>query len=422
MYNPKFIRIKQNFHAPVIHDVEGALLAQLQAVQLAARIAPGMRVAITAGSRGIANIAEMIAVLVRQLKMWGAEPFIVPSMGSHGGATAEGQVDVLHSLRITEQNCGAPILSSMDVVQIGETKGGIPVYLDKYASEADGIILMGRIKPHTDFKSPHGIESGLMKMAAIGLGKHKQALLLHSYGVEGLQDIMPEAADVILEKAHVLCGIGIIENAYDETAHIEAIAPERIREREPQLLKLAVEWMPKLPIQQCDVLLVDEIGKNYSGTGMDTNIIGRMRIAGSPEPAVPSIRYIIACDLSEESHGNATGIGLADIMTQRLFDKIDLPATYENVLTSTFLQRGMLPIIAPNTKKSLEYALRASWGVAPERAAIVRIPNTLQLQYLDVSEAVYERIGRLDFIEKVSEAEELPWDADHYLPNFWREP
>jgi len=419
MLLPKFVRIKQKFHAPALHDAAKELLNQLHAVQLADRIAPGMRIAITAGSRGIAHISEMVAALVRKLKEWGAEPFIVPAMGSHGGATAEGQAEVLRSLRITEEICGAPVLSSMDVVQIGETKGGVPVFIDKNASQADGIILLGRIKPHTDFKSPHGIESGLMKMAAIGLGKHKQAMLLHRYGVEGLRDIMPEVAGVILARAPILCGIAIVENAFDETALIEALPPERIREREPQLLKLAMEWMPKLPVEQLDVLLVDEIGKNYSGTGMDTNIIGRLRIAGTPEPSSPSIRYIVVCDISGESHGNATGIGLADVTTRRLFEKIDLQATYENVLTSTFLHRGMLPIIAPNARKALEYALRASWGVEPGKAKIIRIPNTLQIQYLDVSEAVYEEIAGLDTIETVREAEELPWDADGYLPKFW---
>ncbi|WP_236692952.1 lactate racemase domain-containing protein [Aneurinibacillus tyrosinisolvens] len=234
---PKVALVKQRFRGPAVQDIDKAVSDQLAAIGLADQITPGMRIAITAGSRGIANIAVIIRATVHELKKLGAAPFIVPTMGSHGGATAEGQVEVLESLGVTEAFCGAPIQSSMEVVHIGETPAGMPVHVDKNAWEADGIVLMGRVKVHTDFKSPIHIESGLMKMAAIGLGKHKQALLIHSYGVHGIRDIMPEVAQVMLDKAKIICGVALIENAFEQTAKIEAIPTASIPEREKELLK-----------------------------------------------------------------------------------------------------------------------------------------------------------------------------------------
>ncbi|MFC4768076.1 lactate racemase domain-containing protein [Effusibacillus consociatus] len=412
---PRIVKIKQHFQGPVVEDIDAAVSEQLTQAGLGRKITPGMRVAITAGSRGIANIPMIIRATVNELKKMGALPFIVPAMGSHGGATAQGQVEVLESLGITEEFCGAPILSSMEVVHAGDTPGGMPVYVDKYAWEADGIILMGRVKVHTDFKSPIGIESGLMKMAAIGLGKHKQALLIHSYGVQGIRDIMPEVARVVLEKANILCGVAIIENAFEQTAKIEAIPPENIPHRESELLRESAALMPKLPVEDIDVLAVGEIGKNYSGTGMDTNIIGRIRIHGVEEPKTPRIKYIIASDLSEESHGNSLGIGLADLTTKRLFDKIDFQKMNENVVTSTFLHRAMIPIVLDNDREALSAALRANWGTEPEQARIVLIPNTLHLEYLYVSESLLPEITDRDHIEIIGDLQELNFGNDGYL-------
>jgi hypothetical protein len=262
------------------------------------------------------------------------------------------------------------------------------VYTDKYAWEADGIIVVGRIKVHTDFESPYGFESGLMKMTAIGMGKHKQALLLHSFGVRGIRDMMPDVARVVLEKTKVLCGIGIVENALEQTALIEAIPTQSIPVRERELLQLSASLMPRLPVEDLDILMVDQIGKNYSGTGMDTRIIGRMRILGEKEIETPRIKYIIAGDLSEECHGNALGVGLADLTTRKLFDKIDFAKTNENVITSTFLHRAMIPIVLDNDKTALEAALRANWGVDSSKARFMRIPNTLHLEYLYASESL----------------------------------
>lgn len=413
---PKLVKIKQTVIGPVIDDIEAEVMKQLDMIQWSTRIQPGMKVAITAGSRGIANIALIIRTLARALKSLGAQPRIIPTMGSHGGATAEGQVEILHSLGITEEYCEAPILSSMDVTRIGETHSGMPVHADQHILASDGVILLGRIKVHTDFKSSQWIESGLMKMAAIGIGKHKQALLLHAQGIHGIRDLMPEVGQVVLERVNVLFGMGIVENAFDQTAIIEAIPTDQIAVREAELLKLSKSLMPKLPVEDMDVLVVDEIGKNYSGTGMDTNIIGRIRILGEEEPQSPRIKYIIASDLSEASHGNALGIGLADLTTRRLFDKIDLKAMNENVITSSFLHRAMIPIVLDNDREALIAALRSTWGVDPLQARIVRVPNTLHLKYAYVSEALLPEIQELPHIEIIGEPEEMVFNEEGYFP------
>lgn len=401
-----------------MEDIDTEIAHQLSKVELSKQVKPGMRIAITAGSRGIANIAVIIRACANELKKLGAQPFIIPTMGSHGGATAEGQVEVLHSLGITEEFCGAPILSSMEVVQVGKTPEGMPVHIDKNAWEADGILLMGRVKVHTDFKSPIGIESGLMKMAAIGLGKHKQALLIHSYGVHGIRDIMPEVAKVLLEKTKILSGVAIIENAFEQTAILEAIPTASIPQREKELLAESAALMPKLPVEDIDVLVVDEIGKNYSGTGMDTNIIGRIRILGVQEPTAPKIKYIVASNVSEESHGNALGIGLADLTTRRLFDQVDHQKMNENVITSTFLHRAMIPIVLENDRDAIEAAMRANWGIEPEKTRFIRIPNTLHLEYMYVSEALLPEITGLDHIELIGEPEEMVFDENGYFPKW----
>ncbi|MFT9846313.1 nickel pincer cofactor-dependent isomerase, group 22 [Aneurinibacillus sp. REN35] len=412
---PRIAKVRQHFKGPVVHDIGEEIARQFTMIKLSETVKPGMRIAITAGSRGIANIALIVRACVEEIKKMGGLPFIVPTMGSHGGATAEGQVEVLESLGITEEYCQAPIRSSMEVVHIGETSDGMPVHMDKHAWEADGILLMGRVKVHTDFKSPIGIESGLMKMAAIGLGKHKQALLIHSHGVRGIRDMMPEVAQVMLEKANILCGMAIVENAFEQTAMLEAIPTSRIPSREAELLALSASLMPKLPVEDIDILLVDELGKNYSGTGMDTNIIGRIRIHGVEEPASPRIKYIIASNVSEESHGNALGVGLADVTTQRLFSQVDFQKMNENVITSTFLHRAMIPIVMENDREALATAMRASWNVSAEQIRFVRIPNTLHLEYVYVSEALLPELVDRPDIEILSEPQEIAFDEQGYF-------
>src|SRR5215216_4751153 len=296
MQFPKVVKVRQDFPRPRVEDVGEALREQCEKEEIKSRIEAGMEVAVTAGSRGISGIDNILRSLVQILNDVGARPFIIPAMGSHGGATAEGQVEILRSLGVTEESVGAEIRSSMEVVEIGQTEHGVPVYMDRIASRADGVVTVGRIKQHTDFRSD--IESGLLKMASIGLGKHAQALALHAHGVKGIRDYMVEAGKAVFASGKVLFGVGIVENAYEETAMIEAIPPEGIVEREAQLLKESANLMPKLPVSDIDVLFVDELGKNFSGTGMDTNVVGRFKILGVEEPESPDVKYLIVGDVS----------------------------------------------------------------------------------------------------------------------------
>jgi hypothetical protein len=413
---PKIVKMRRKFPRPLVEDIEATLREQLEREEISSTIKPGMSVALTAGSRGIAEIDTILRVLVTILKEMEAEPFIVPAMGSHGGATAEGQVEILESLGITEESCGAPIRSSMEVVEIGDTDRGVPVYMDKIASEADGVVLVNRIKAHTDFRS--SIESGLVKIASIGLGKHEQALALHGYGVEGIRDFMVEVGEKVLESGHILFGVGTVENAYDEPAIIEAIPPEQIVEREAELLAEYMELMPDLPVSEIDVLYVDALGKNYSGTGMDTNVIGRFRILGIDEPERPDVKYLIVGDISKESHGNALGIGLADLTTQRLADQVDRAAMNANVITSTFVERAKVPMTLENDEEAIDTAVRCNWGVPPSETRFVRISNTLHLEYLYVSENLVEEVLQSGESEVVGDPEDLVFDGDGYLEGF----
>ncbi len=413
---PKVVKIRQKFPRPRVENVEEAVQEQLEKEDIASTVRPGMSVAVTAGSRGIAFIDEILRSVVESLKELKAEPFIVPAMGSHGGATAEGQVEILRSLGVTEESCSAPIRSSMETVEIGETDRGIPVFMDRIASEADGVVVVNRIKAHTDFRSD--VESGLLKMASIGLGKHAQALALHGYGVEGIKDFMVEVGEEVFDSGHVLFGLGIVENAYDEPAVIEAIPPGDVPRRERELLREYMEIMPGLPVSDIDVLYVDALGKNYSGTGMDTNVIGRFRILGVEEPESPDVKYLIVGDVSEESHGNALGVGLADLTTERLAGRIDRGAMNANVVTSTFVERAKVPMVLANDKEALETAVRCNWGVPPGETRFVRIPNTLHLEHLYVSENLVEEALAGSDAEVVSDPEDLRFDAEGRLEAF----
>ena len=413
---PKVVKIRQTFPRPRVEDVGGAVREQLRREDVVSAVRPGMSVAVTAGSRGIAKIDEVLRAVIEGLRELGAEPFIVPAMGSHGGATAEGQVEILASLGVTEEFCGAPIRSSMETVEIGETARGVPVFMDRIASEADGVVLVNRIKAHTDFRAE--VESGLLKMASIGLGKHAQALALHGYGVEGIRDFMVEVGEEVLDSGHVLFGLGIVENAYDEPATIEAIPTGEIPTRERELLRGYMDIMPVLPISDIDILYVDALGKNYSGTGMDTNVIGRFRILGVEEPESPDVKYLIVGDVSEESHGNALGVGLADLTTERLVGQIDRNAMNANVITSTFVERAKVPMVLSDDREVLETAVRCNWGVPPEETRFVRIPNTLHLEYLYVSENLVEEALAKGDAEVVSEPDELRFDAEGRLKRF----
>lgn len=390
-----FFRIHQRFPPEHIADIPAAVRQSLNASGV--RIARNANVAIAVGSRGISGLRQVVTETVGWVRAQGGSPFIVPAMGSHGGATAEGQVAVLEGYGITEDEVGAPIRSSMEVVSLPQGESPVAVFLDRMAAGADAIIVINRIKPHTSF---HGrYESGLMKMLAIGLGKHRQALAIHAMGLEGLRNVMPVVAGQILRHAGVLLGIAVVENAYDEPLHVRAIPAALIPREEPALLELARRNMPRLPLEKIDVLVVDEMGKNISGLGMDTNVIGRLKVRGQPEPESPEIRMIIARDLTEETRGNAAGIGLADVITRRLFSRIDFRATYENVLTTGFLERARIPIIAESDRAALEIAFREAGMPAPEQARVIRIRNTLRLGEMLVSKAAWEAMAGCSDVE-----------------------
>jgi len=388
-----FTKIRQEFERPVLTDIEQTV-AEHVGVKL--QIAPGARIGIASGSRGIANIARITKAVVEAVKAKGGAPFIFPAMGSHGGATGEGQREILASYGISEETMGCPVHSSMEVVPVDNGGMEIPLYMDKFAYESDGVILVNRIKPHTAF---HGeFESGLIKMSVIGLGKERLASALHSYGVYGLKNLLPQAGRQILASGKVLLGVAIVENPYDETALIEALTPAEILTREPELLAIAKQMIPKFPLEDIDVLVVDRIGKDISGSGMDPNVIGRMRIHGEPDPESPRIKVIVITDLTEAAHGNACGIGLADVTTRRLRDKVDWEATYMNGVTSGFYEHFALPIVAATDAQALEWGIRASHSPNKPKK-IVRITDTLHLSEMYVSEAVLADIkGHVDIL------------------------
>jgi len=384
----RLIKVKQRFKRDGIENIEATVRQELHGVGLP--IPKGARIALAVGSRGITNIPIIIRTIAQFIRSMGAEPFLAPSMGSHGGATAEGQKDVLTSLGLSEEQTGVSVVSSMDVVEMPRGNLKCRVFMDKHAFDSDGVILVNRIKPHTDFHGPY--ESGLVKMCVIGLGKHRQALEIHRYGVEGLKDLTPAAAELILASGKILMGLAIVENACDETTLIKGLAADDIMREEPALLDLARKNMPSLPVDKLDGLLIDRQVKHLSGTGIDPNIIGRLKIRGQSEPEKPDIKSILVTDLTAESHGNAIGIGFADVVTRRLFDKIDFPATYENLITSTFLERGKIPLVADTSEKALAIALRACGPLPEGRERIIRIKDTLNLEELYVSQNIFEEI------------------------------
>jgi hypothetical protein len=385
---PQLIRVRRSLDSACIADVAGAVRAELDRAFPAVR--PGSSIAVAVGSRGIADIRVIVSETVRFLQSRGARPFVVPAMGSHGGATAAGQEEVLADYGITEATVGAPVRSSMEVVRVPAEGLEFPVYMDRFAWESDGVVLVNRVKPHTDY---HGFpESGLLKMAVIGLGKQAQALVIHGRGVAGLKEWILPAARHVLASGRVLLGLGIVENATDRTCLLRAARAADIEEAERALLAEAVARMPRLPTGEVDVLIVDEMGKDVSGTGLDTNIIGRTRVFGQEEPGWPVIRVVVVTDLTAASHGNAVGVGLADVITRCLRDKIDAGATTENVVTSTFLERAKIPVVAQTDRQAIEIALRCSCVPAGREPRMIRIVNTLRLEELYVSRPVLQEM------------------------------
>ncbi len=409
---PRLVPIRQHFDAPVLEDVDGAVAQAFAQVRAADRLRPGARVAVGVGSRGIAQIAEITRAVVRELRAHGGAPFIVPVMGSHGGATAVGQVEVLAGLGVTEAFVGAPIRSSMAAREVGRLPNGCPVYTAVDCLEADAVVPIARVKPHTDFRGP--IESGLAKMCAIGMGKRLGAETMHSYGVPGLRDLMPEAARIAVQAAHVAFGVAVIENAYDQVAEIHGVEPAGIAgEAERRLLERAHALMARLPVDQIDTLIVEAMGKEISGTGMDTNIIGRMYVAGEAEFERPRIKTVAVLALTEASHGNATGIGLADFIPYALLRQISFEATYVNELASGICgaQRTQLPMVLPTEHDAICAALRCCGRPDTANARLLRIRNTLHLRDLWAAESLLPELRARPDIEILGEPEELRFDA-----------
>ncbi|MGQ9676171.1 MAG: DUF362 domain-containing protein [Chloroflexota bacterium] len=409
LHPPRMALIRQRWQAPVVDDVRASVCAEFARIGLREVITPGMSVAITAGSRGIANFPVILAAVVEEVKKAGGCPFIVPAMGSHGGATADGQVAVLAELGITEASVGAPIRSSMDVVQVAKTVSGIPVYVDRLAAEAGGIIVVNRVKSHTEFQGE--IESGLMKMMVIGLGKHLGATTAHQHGaLRGFSRVLLEIARAVLASVPVIGGLAVVENACHQTAEIVALRPAEIEESERRLLRKANELMARLPFEDIDILFVDEMGKEISGAGMDTKVIGRLMVPREPELDKPRIKRIIVRDLTKASQGSAGGIGLADFTTRRLVNKIDYHATNVNLITSDRPEKARIPIVAENDRQALHYALMTIGAISPSEARIVRIKNTLELEVMLVSEALLPETLTKANVEILSEPMELVFD------------
>jgi hypothetical protein len=409
---PRTLRIRQHFDRPRVEDIPATVADQLERLDLGRRIKPGQSVALTAGSRGIANIPVVLKATADFIKRLGARPFLVPTMGSHGGGTAEGQRKIIESYGITEEFVGVPIRASMDTISVGTAGDGFPVYLDKHASQADHIGVVARIKPHTNFAGP--IESGLLKMMMIGLGKHTGALMYHKILSEKPWDpTVRSVAKTMMATGKIAFGLGVVENAYDETAIIEAVAPEKFEPREEALLVKARDMLPRLPIRNADLLIVDRIGKDISGSGIDTNVAGRKRAFRDMPcpPDAPSMRYIFIRGLTPNTHGNASGIGLADFTRTDLIKGMNYRATVINCLTAGYPDGAFLPVHFDTDREVLDAVLAILGTRPPEEARILRIRDTLHLEEMEISEPVLQEPDPQTKFEPMSRTAPLEFDA-----------
>lgn len=389
---PKLVRVRQHFPTDCVADIPGTVRQELDKLSLDDKLRD-KRIAITAGSRGIANIAVIVRSIVDYVKAKGGHPFVVPAMGSHGGATAEGQIEVLRGYGIDETTMDCPILSSMETVYLGQTENGSPVYFDKNAYESDGVIVCNRVKPHTDFSAAN--ESGIVKMIAIGLGKKDGCSAMHAHG---LAQTIPLSCKISLEKAPILCGLAIVENSNDQTYLLQGVPVETFMETDAKLQLLARSLVPHLPGTQYDLVICKEIGKIFSGTGMDTKVIGRIRVRGVEEPMSPDIKMLVALRMNEHSYGNALGIGLADMTTKGLVDQIDRKSMYSNLIPTTYLERGKIPVYFDTEEETIAQAYKLANPGPDGRIAIIE--NTLHVQELLVSEQVLLENPELEVLEK----------------------
>jgi hypothetical protein len=382
---PRLVAVETRFDRPVLADVEATAREKLRSSGVLGAIRPGMAVAVGAGSRGITDAARVTKVVLAELQRAGAKPFIFPAMGSHGGATPEGQRAVLARMGFTEESMGVPIRCTMDVVQVGTTPTGLPAYIDAYAAAADGIIVVNRVKPHTTFRGK--VESGLVKMIVIGAGKQKGAETCHQLGYPRMEENLLALCRVSLAKGRFLFGVGLIENAYHETCRVEVVPATEIIAREPVLLAEARKLMPRVPIAQLDVLVIDEVGKDISGTGFDPNVVGRYPTADVPlTPEDPRITRISILDITSVSDGNGTGVGIADFTTEKVFRKFSFIDTYCNLLTSTTAAAGKIPMVMRNDRQTIQAAIKTSLIGDMRQVRLARIKNTLSLDRMLISE------------------------------------
>ncbi|MFT3882623.1 MAG: lactate racemase domain-containing protein [Gemmatales bacterium] len=402
--------VRQHRKQPVIKDIAQKVKQEITQSQRLQQLSAGSRIAVAVGSRGINHLLEYVQATIQTLKGMGHQPFVVAAMGSHGGATAEGQRELLGHYGISESALGVAVKTDMDVTQLGTNESGIPVYWDNNALAADGVVTISRVKPHTDFQGTY--ESGIVKMLVIGLGKQAGASVHHVYGVRGLRDFIPQSVKVILEKTKFLAGLAIVENADDEPGCIELIDRDDLLVKEPGLLSLARAWMAQLPFQQLDLLIIGECGKNYSGTGMDVNVLGRQMLEGVPDLLKPNITRICLLDLSDESEGNATGLGIADLTTTRMVKKIDKHKSDMNCLTSCCLLRSKIPIDLPSDRECIDQGLLTCWQPDLAKVKLAIIPNTLELNHLWATEATLQQLRNNKEIEIGTTSRRLPWTAE----------
>jgi hypothetical protein len=404
---PRVAPVRQKFPKDSIADVAAVVAKEMAKPEIEKELKLGLRAAILVGSRGIGRLDEIVRALVNELKQRGVEPFIIPAMGSHGGGIAEKQAELLAGYNITAESMGVPVRASMEVVSLGEVEPGLPVYVDKItATEADIIIPVARVKPHTSFRGK--VESGLYKMLVIGMGKHKGAQTIHEQGFERFHELIPKAGEFILERTPVRFGLAIVENSEDMPAVIELVPAAEFASREPELLELSRSLMARINFTNIDVLVIREIGKNISGGGMDPNITGRFNLPHIKDGPLMA-KKIVVLDLTEETHGNATGIGLADTTTRRLVEKIDFHATYTNLITSTKLDRARVPVVMEDDYKAIALAVQTLNRVPDGQARLVIIKNTLELENIYVSEALLPEIENNPQMEVLGPVQEIPF-------------
>jgi hypothetical protein len=404
---PRFALVERSVDSPAaLTDVRGAVREALGGVEI-----PSGSVAVGVGSRGVGGIAEVVGALVGALKENGAEPFVVPAMGSHGASTAEGQAEVLRHLGVDEEAVGCPIRATMETVKVGETPSGVAVYMDRNAYEADGVIVVNRIKPHTAFRGT--VESGPTKMLAIGLGKQRGAHSVHSAGWDAIHETIPQAARVAVGTGRVAFGLAVLENADEEPYRVAVIPAGGLEEAEAPLLEEAKKNLLRLPFDEMDVLVVDEIGKNISGDGADPNVTGRY--ATTAASGGPKIERVVFLGLTEETGGNANGLGAADVVTERLASAMDRPSTYMNALTSTTPAPVKTPMVMPTDRMALAAALTMCAGVSPTGARIVRVRNTLKLRRMWVSEAMLPTVEKDENLRVVEGPRPMDFGEDGSL-------